>query len=227
MSGKTEWEDALIKHGIMDAPKEVETEDDRHLAASERAQEMRDRALENKSLAELEDEVSDEEFEALRRRRLADLQHEAALARFGVVRTIGKGEFVSEVSESSKVSGVVCHLFAGGAEDCALMDRVLSLLAARHKKTKFVRIPGEEAIKGYPAAACPTLLLYNKGELVTQLAGLRPYGGRAKFSADTLEWVLSLHNLVETQLAKSPLESLIRVQYTRGQDEQEDDDDEW
>jgi hypothetical protein len=32
MAGATEWEDALIKHGIMQAPPKQETEDDRTLA---------------------------------------------------------------------------------------------------------------------------------------------------------------------------------------------------
>ncbi len=59
--GKTEWEDALIKHGIMEAPEVVPTEDELALAYQE-AMAARD-PLAGKSLEqldELEDDVDDQ-----------------------------------------------------------------------------------------------------------------------------------------------------------------------
>ncbi len=61
LAGKTEWEDALIKHGIMEAPEVVPTEDELALAYQE---EMAARdPLAGKSLEqldELEDDVDDQ-----------------------------------------------------------------------------------------------------------------------------------------------------------------------
>jgi predicted DNA-binding protein (UPF0251 family) len=228
MAGKTEWEDVLIKHGVMEAPKEQETEDDRHLKYIQSRDEVRSRELDTKSLAELEDQVSDDELEALRRKRIHEMRQQAALDRFGVVQTITQSAFVSEVSDASKSVNVVCHLFSRGTEDCDILDRLLGEVSRKHASVKFVRILGEEAIKGYPASACPTVLLYVRGEMVSQLVGLRAFGGKAKASADTVEWVLSLHRVVDTLLERNPLESLISRHVQRAIEKaEEEEDDEW
>lgn len=60
MSGKTEWEDALIKHGIMQATTVEKTDDDLHEEQVEREQKHDPHA--NKSMAqldELEDDLED------------------------------------------------------------------------------------------------------------------------------------------------------------------------
>lgn len=40
MAGKTEWEDALIKHGIMAPPPKIISEEDQHEALREAAEAM-------------------------------------------------------------------------------------------------------------------------------------------------------------------------------------------
>jgi hypothetical protein len=53
MAGKTEWEDALIKHGIMAAPEVKPTDDELALKFIEQRQEENAQAAEAKSLAQL------------------------------------------------------------------------------------------------------------------------------------------------------------------------------
>ena len=64
-AGRSEWEDALIKHNIIEAQRQEATEDDRHLTRAEqrqsglggREQQLADAPLDE--LDELEDEVDD------------------------------------------------------------------------------------------------------------------------------------------------------------------------
>ena len=67
MAGKTEWEDALIKHGIMEAPEVKETDDEIQLRM---IQKMADRdMLADKSLDELDELEDDYESEVLEKYR--------------------------------------------------------------------------------------------------------------------------------------------------------------
>ena len=67
MAGKTEWEDALIKHGIMEAPEVKETDDEIQLRM---IQKMADRdVLADKSLDELDELEDDYESEVLEKYR--------------------------------------------------------------------------------------------------------------------------------------------------------------
>jgi hypothetical protein len=67
LSGKTEWEDALIKHGIQQAQVAQKTDDDLHEEAVERAaghDKLATKSMEQ--LDELEDEVEDQVLEQYR-----------------------------------------------------------------------------------------------------------------------------------------------------------------
>lgn len=241
MAGKTEWEDALIKHGIMEAPKHKETEDERQLKFQESMAEHD--PLANKTLDELdelEDEIGDEDvLEAIRRKRLKELQEQAARERFGVVQTLCRADYSREVTEGSKNSPVVCHLFSQGSPSCEVLDRCLASLAAKFKSVKFVRILGSEAIQGYPEARCPTVLVYQSGDMKKQFVGINAFGGQ-KASPDIVEWVLSSVGILETTLEKNPLESLFSMSYlssvknatsfatgSRSIAQGDDEDDEW
>jgi hypothetical protein len=114
MAGKTEWEDALIKHGIMAAPEERETEDDKHLRMLEGMDQARAKALESKSLDELEDELDDDVLEIYRRNRIQKMQEDADRKTYGTVKRIGQTEFIDQVTNASKTCPVVCHLFESG-----------------------------------------------------------------------------------------------------------------
>eukprot|EP00475_Leptophrys_vorax_P041744 TRINITY_DN78792_c0_g1_i1.p1 TRINITY_DN78792_c0_g1~~TRINITY_DN78792_c0_g1_i1.p1 ORF type:complete len:244 (+),score=73.43 TRINITY_DN78792_c0_g1_i1:201-932(+) len=216
MAGTTEWEDALIKHGVIEAPKPKETEDDRYQKMLDTKDVVRQHELESKTLKELddlEDDIEDEELEALRRRRIEQMMQTAAMTRFGALKTIGQTEFVDEVSTASRGSPVVCHLFSRGLEECTILDQLLGQVAVKFKHVKFVRILGSEAIKNYPESACPTLLIYNKGDMVSQIVGLKQFGGKSKINADIVEWVLARHKILETTLEENPLEKLFSMDF--------------
>jgi len=115
----TEWDEALIKHGIRKAPERVETEDQRQLKDIE-AHHFRD-PLAQKSLGqldELEDDLEEDSLAAYRARRVKELKEKAKRDKFGVVYQIHEPEYKKEVTDASAEPGVwvICHLFSYAME---------------------------------------------------------------------------------------------------------------
>lgn len=235
MAGKTEWEDALIKHGVMEAPKEEITEDDIHLAHSE-AMEAKDpyADLTLKELEQLEDEVDDSIIETYRRKRIAKMRSEAEKAKFGSIAQISQSAFVDQVTNASKTCSVVCLLFAKGSQDCEVLEQCLTIVAHKYQTVKIVKIIGNEAIKNFPDSQCPTLLLYKNGDIVTRIPGISSFGGK-KLNAETVEWVLGTFDILKSDLESDPRDKLFEMSRLKGHilgmnknnQESDDSDDEW
>ena len=63
-------------------------------------------------------------------------------------------------------------------EGCAILADCFTQLAARHCRTKFVKIISTDCIANFPDAKLPTVLLYHEGKCVKSLAGLALWGGK-------------------------------------------------
>lgn len=204
----TDWEEALIKHGIKQAPPRVETEDQRQLREIEKMQ-SRD-ALAKKNLEELddlEDELEEDTLAAYRAKRVKELKEKAMRNKFGVVFKIHESEYKKEVTEASAEPGVwvVVHLFSTAVEECNLLSHCMDTLAAQFKAVKFVKIKANEAIPNYPESKCPCVLLYTKGDMFEQLVGPGLFGG-TKMTPQSLEWGLSAFGVLQTELEENPLQ---------------------
>lgn len=70
-----------------------------------------------------------------------------------------------------KGTPVVCLLYNSHAES-QLLRGYLHELAAKYPASKFVDIPGTQAIEGYPDRNMPTLLIYIGGQMHRQIVGL-------------------------------------------------------
>ncbi|KAJ2776232.1 phosducin [Coemansia javaensis] len=175
----TEWNDILRKHGIL--PQQVKvTQNDIYDSAVAQAQEEESRRLEGlgvDELAALEDEEDDRVLEQYRRQRVAEMQAQAARERFGELVQISEPQYKAEVTEASRDTWIVVHLFRESIPMCKLMNRHLGELAQRYRATKFVKIVSVECIHNYPDANLPTLLVYGKGDMRAQLVGLDRFGG--------------------------------------------------
>ena len=58
------------------------------------------------------------------------------------------------------------------------MGECLERLAAKFRRTKFLRIISNDCIPGYPDRNLPTVLVYKDTECKHNLVGALPYGGR-------------------------------------------------
>jgi hypothetical protein len=214
-SNTTEWEDQLIKHGIIAPLPERKSADEEHLEALE-ARAARD-PLAGKTLEqldELEDDLDDDVLARYREQRMAELKAKRALERFGEVKQISKQDYNEHVTQASQNAWVVVHLFLAGKRECQLLNRVLSETARRHKAVKFVKIVGAECVPNFPDAACPTLIFYHKGDTVKQIVGLQSLGG-LKVNADCIEWELKRLGAVESDLESDPKEAAMRTTVER------------
>lgn len=229
MAGQTEWEDALIKHGIIEAPPENDNEDDLALEAIEARQQVH--RLENKNLDQLEALEDDEDEDILdqfRKKRMEELKAQQARNKFGELVQIGEQDFIPQVTKASEDVYVVCHLFIHAKLECQLLNKHLATLARKFKDVKFVKIIATECIKNYPDSNSPTILIYHKGDILKQIIGLGLFGG-LKMNEDSLEYILASLGVVRTDIEDDPRAQMHQTNVRRGaavrSDADEDDDD--
>jgi len=86
---------------------------------------------------------------------------------------------VKEVTEASINGPVLVNLTSGLGTN--VESRILTELwrkaAREYGEVKFCEIRGDMAIEGYPDRNCPTILVYDKGDIVKQVVTLVMMGG--------------------------------------------------
>ncbi|KAA8569883.1 hypothetical protein EYC84_002226 [Monilinia fructicola] len=159
----TEWNDILRAKGIIPEkpPSPTPLIEEAILEGRRLAHENR---LEGKDLDEL-DALEDEEDDAF-------------LEQYKKT-TNGRPDYQREVTDASQDSPVLVNLTSGLGTN--VESRVLTELwrraAAEFGEVKFCEMRGDMAIEGYPDRNCPTILVYNKGDIVKQVVTLMTMGG--------------------------------------------------
>jgi len=161
LPGKTEWEDALIKHNIIQAQiQQISIEEE---------QQKKQEEQEEKILREY------------RARRLHELQSSASRPRFGELTEIRANEFVVEVTSPSShpsTSVVVLLHSVEQSSICSIVRHQLESLAKQFPHTKFVSILSSDAIPNYPVTATPTILIYQQQQIQHTIVGTAELGGK-------------------------------------------------
>jgi len=211
----TEWEDILIKKGITTRtevllnkgldPHDFDKEEE--VVQEDEGVDLEDLTLDELKELEEDDEFSDTRMlEEYRNRRLKELQQKAVLNRHGEVLEIVKDDWVREVTEGSNSCAVVIHLYENSMVECQLVDEALSRLAPRFKYIKFLKIKYNQAIENWPERNLPTVFVYEKGALKTQLITLNSVGGKT-MKAQDLEWFLAKNGVItDSELDEDPRE---------------------
>mmetsp|Transcript_33470 Transcript_33470/g.62214 ORF Transcript_33470/g.62214 Transcript_33470/m.62214 type:complete len:230 (-) Transcript_33470:642-1331(-) len=228
MSEKTEWEDALVKHGIIKKTVKGPTQDEVHLKQME-AEQARDKLddLTLDDLDEAEDDLDDEILNRYRAKRMAELKQAMSKNKFGEIFQISQQEYKSKVSEASKEGDgvfVFLHLFVFGKLECRLLNQHIASVAKKFKYVKFCKIVGSDCIQNFPDSKCPTILIYYKGDIYKQVEGIQAFGGK-RMTAETLTWKLIEWKVIDAKMEKNPFENLnsIRVHKTGRRHDDEDD----
>ncbi|ETV76971.1 hypothetical protein H257_09378 [Aphanomyces astaci] len=170
----TEWEDILIKKGII-APKTKVTEEEDYESEDD-VDPREDATLDE--LDEMEDEYDeDQALQRIRDKRIAEMKAQMARNVFGDIQPISKDEWTREVTEASKGSWVVAYLWENSVEACKLMDQILRVIAGRHRDVKFVSIQSQVCVENWPLRNLPTLFIYKDGNLATQMLTLSKLKG--------------------------------------------------
>lgn len=143
--------------------------------------------LHDESLTETQgDEESDADFELrqIREQRLKQLKHQQReklenLGKgHGQYREILQDEFLNEATSSERV---VCHFYHDDFPRCAIMNKHLLILAARHVETKFVKINAAKApffVDKLKVVSIPTVILFVGGVGVDKIIGFEGLSDR-------------------------------------------------
>jgi hypothetical protein len=206
--------DILRKHGVIPEkpPSPTPLIEEAILEGRRLAHENR---LEGKDLDELdalEDEEDEEFLEKYRRQRVQELQSLTKKSLHGTVYPISKPDYSREVTEASQNWPVLVNLTSGLGTN--VESRVLTELwrqaAKEFGELKFCEIRGDQAVEGYPDKNCPTILIYNNGDIVKQIVTLAAVGG-VRMSMKDLDGLL-----IDLGLVKA---NDMRIMKRRGQDE--------
>lgn len=216
-SEDTEWNDILRKHKIIpEKPKDLEPEIQEALVeARHRHHENR---LEDKTLDEL-DALEDDEDEAFlnqyREKRMAEIRQLDRKAMYGQVYPIQKVDYARDVTEESKKAFVLLFLSSssGGANvESRVLGELWPVMARKWGDVKFCEIRANMCIEGYPERNCPTILVYQDGEIRRQIVTLAELRGPKTDVTDLERLLIQLGAIKE---GDSRL---------RGHDEDDDDD---
>jgi len=212
-SATTEWQDILVKKGIIETPEDRSRQ---HVMMRDRisreapggavhVEEEDERDDDDDLLDALEDEMGDDDMvKRFRDARIAEMKAAQARNKFGEVKPIDKPEWVTEVTEASNDVTVVVYLWQHSNTECKLMDQILPKLAARHQHIKFVSIRATAAVENWPESRSPTLFVYQDGELQYTATTLSEFG-KLRATVDSVEWRLAQLKVVETKLESNPL----------------------
>ncbi|SPQ19062.1 d8544f5e-4944-48fe-9ccb-6df6b2f9a69e [Thermothielavioides terrestris] len=188
----TEWNDILRKHGIIPEkpPSPTPLIEEAILEARRLAHENRLEGKDLSDLSELEDEEDETFLEQYRQKRLRELSALQKKSVHGSVYPISKPEYQREVTEASQDGPVLVNLTsAHGNVESRVLSQLWRQAAREYGDIKFCEMPANRAIENYPERNCPTILVYNKGDIVKQIVTLATVGG-ARMSMLDLDKIL-------------------------------------
>lgn len=187
----TEWNDILREKGVIpERPPSPTAELERALdEAVKKQHENRLEGLDIDDLEELEDEEDEEFLNSYKSKRMQEIKKLSERKKFGSVLPIAKNEYEDEVTKASNDCIVFVHLSLQSSLQSRLLASIMIDLAYKFPEIKFCDIPATRCIENYPEQNCPTLMVYNKGNVIKQFITLTQLGGNAT-RANDLERVL-------------------------------------
>jgi len=146
--------------------------------------------------------MKEDDLEALRARRLANMRKEAEKNK--ELKSIGHGQYDELPNQESffdavkKSTQMVVHFYRNSTERCKIVDARIQELVPKYIKTRFCKIDAEKApflCERLNIFMMPTMLLVKDCKTVHQIRGFDELGGTDEFSSDFLAYVLSTHGV--------------------------------
>lgn len=122
-------------------------------------------------LEELEDEFGEDEYmERYKAQRLKEMQvSKEKTPSFEGVREITRQDYVDEVTNATKGTYVILHLYQSSVSNCEILNRSMAECSIKYPHLKFLKIVASKCIENYPDKNCPTIVIYLNGKMVTTL----------------------------------------------------------
>ena len=159
--------------------------------------------------------------------RMKQLHKVADERTFGAVREFDKTQWDHEVSRAPEDVYVIVHLYQDYVDESMLLAQILAKLAPKHPKVKILKICATKAIENYQDVDVPGMLIYKNGDIEHQLIPCANKFGGLKMSEDTVEFVLALKGVMETEIEEDPMEKILfKTKIYRARQKNEDESDE-
>lgn len=135
--------------------------------------------------------LDDDDIEALRQRRIAELKRmqkkrlEWACKGHGEYNEVEEKEFFKEMKGKERM---VCHFYRSTLP-CQVIDKHLALLAGRHMETRFVRVHAEKApflTERLKIWMLPTIAIIKNEKVTDYIVGLDELGGAEDFTTEIM-----------------------------------------
>ncbi|KAK4155326.1 Phosducin-like protein 2 [Chaetomidium leptoderma] len=178
----TEWNDILRKHGVIPEkpPSPTPLIEEAILEGRRLAHENRLEGKDLSDLSDLEDEEDEAFLEQYRQKRMRELSALEQKSVHGSVYPLSKPDYAREVTDASQRGVVLVNLTSaqgGGNVESRVLSQLWRQAAHEYGDVKFCEMRADKAIEGYPERNCPTILVYDKGDIVKQVVTLATVGG--------------------------------------------------
>ncbi|RPB19487.1 thioredoxin-like protein [Terfezia boudieri ATCC MYA-4762] len=189
----TEWNDILRKHKIIPEKPPTPTKliEEAYVEAARLMHENRLEGKDLDELDELEDEEDDAFLEIYRQKRMKELNR-IHTSPHGSVYPLTKAEYTKMVTEASMNEVVLVALYSesSGQPESRVLRELWREAAGKFPDVKFCEMRAGLAIEKYPESNCPTVLVYEKGDIVRQVVTLREWGGAGETRLENIERLL-------------------------------------
>ena len=149
------------------------------------------------------DQMGEDDYEALRRKRLQQLKKAQQQKQEWLSQGHGKYEEIADEKEffdvCKKSKNVICHFYRDSTFRCKIVDKHLSLLATKHIEARFVKINAEKCkflVDRLHIVVLPTICLAKDGKTVDYVIGFDDLGGRDDFPTEMLEWRIACADVI-------------------------------
>nr|ACO13128.1 Thioredoxin domain-containing protein 9 [Lepeophtheirus salmonis] len=149
------------------------------------------------------EKLDEDDLEAIRRQRLANLEKAQAKKREWLKQGHGEYQEISEEKEffnvTKKSENVVCQFYREETFRCKIFDKHLNILAKKHFETKFCKINANKCpflVERLRIKVIPTLALIKGAKTKDYIIGFTELGNKDEFSTAMLEWRLARSDII-------------------------------
>lgn len=149
------------------------------------------------------DNLDTNDLEQLRKNRVKELQKQEEQKRIWLINDHGKYEELPEekmfFDVIKKSENVVIHFFRDSSPRCAIVDKHLKILAAKHIETRFVKFNAEKCpflAEKLKIKTIPSIVLVQNTIMVDKIVGFTQLGNCDDFSTEVLEWRIAQNKVI-------------------------------
>lgn len=168
-------------------------------------------------LAKMDENMTEDNFEALRQKRKIMLQKQ--MRKEADMRQVGHGKY-SELSDTTeffaaakKSSRMIVHFYRGVTPRCEIVDAHFEKLAHRHVECRFVKINAEKnpyLVEKLGIILLPTMVLIKDGKTDHAIHGFDEFGGVDDFPTEVVAYVLAGHGMIKPEEVEDRSEDIAR-----------------